>query len=103
MITDDHKAAQKRVVDTSENIHLKVKHDFAIQNEGVNLPLEFLDPIKTKNDAIVKMLARNLLWPKYDLISAFVKEHGDLIEIPDVIVIRNEDVQMKGGRKCQVA
>lgn len=99
LMTGDHETAQQYVTDPSDHTRLAVKFDYAIENDGANLPLEFWVPDETKNDEIVKLLPRNLLRPNYDLISAIVKEHGEILEIPDVIVIRSEELVMKGGPK----
>lgn len=98
LATGDHETAAKCVTDASENVRLKRSYEYAILNEGVNLPLEFLVPNYDHNLEIVKLLPRELLIPNYDLISALVKEHGKLLEVPDIQIILKEEVQMKGKR-----
>lgn len=90
--------AKECVTDKSENVRTTVKREYAIKNNGINLPTQFLVPDETKNDDIVKLLPRELLRPNYDLINTVVQEHGKRVNIPDVEVIEYEDVQMKGVR-----
>lgn len=99
LATGDHDTAAKCVTDASENVRLKRTYEYSIINDGKNLPLDFLVPDNTKNAEIVSLLPRELLIPNHVLISALVKEHGTLLEIPDVQIIMQEEVQMKGKRK----
>jgi len=99
LATGDHEAAALCATEASENVRLKRSYNYAILNDGKNLPLELLAPDDTKNAEIVKLLPREMLIPNYDLISALVKEHGDMLDIPDVRIILVEDIQMKGKRK----
>ena len=94
----NHEAAAECVTDASKNVRYKSTFEYAIQNEGINLPAQFLVPDETKNDDIVKLLPRQLLRPNYELISAIVKEHGNRVTIPDVLVIEQKEAQMKGIR-----
>lgn len=94
----DHDAAAKCATEASKNVRLKRTYGYRIQNEGKNLPNEFLIPDIAQSDAIVKLLPRKLLVPNYDLLDKIVKEHGNQLEIPDVKITLQEDVQMKGKR-----
>lgn len=94
----EHEKAKECLTEPTENVSVVRKYTYAIQNEGKNLPIELLVPDEAQNDEITKLLPRNLLRPNYDLINALVQEHGKLIEIPDVMVILEEDIRMKGKR-----
>lgn len=94
----EHEKAAEYLTEPTENVSVIRKHDYAIQNDGINLPLEFLVPDEAKNDEIVKLLPRELLRPNYEYINKLVQEHGNLLEIPDVMVIMQEDVRMRGKR-----
>lgn len=94
----NHEMAAECVTDASENVRYKSTFEYAIQNEGINLPAQFLVPDETQNDDIVKLLPRSMCRPNYDLISAIVKEHGNRVTIPDVLVIEQKEAQMKGVR-----
>jgi len=98
LATGDHETAALCATEASENVRLKREYEYVIENDGINLPIQFLTPNEDRNLEIVQLLPRELLIPNYDLISALVKEHGTLLEIPDVRVIMIEKVQMKGKR-----
>lgn len=94
----EHEKAKECLTEPTENISVIRKYTYAIQNEGKNLPIELLVPDEAQNDEIVKLLPRDKLRPNYDLINSLVQEHGKLIEIPDVMIILEEDIRMKGKR-----
>jgi hypothetical protein len=94
-----HEEVQTLDIETPSNVCMRTKREYAIKNDGKNLPVEFLLPDETKAEGIVRIIPRELCRPNYDLINDLVQKHGKTIEIPDVEVIEYEEAQMKPGRR----